>query len=117
MIQNAKIMAGCILLSGLLIMVCPIRLCIPINRVNEKSGGGKTKVLSDEESVEKVEKCEKTFKTIDERFQALRKEHVEKFHVPEEDAKFINDAEHEFIKQIDANFRKNVHTFFVKNKP
>ncbi len=63
------------------------------------------------------EEFAKAFKAIDERFQALRKEHVEKYHVPEEDAKFINDAEHEFIKQIDADFRKNVHLFFEKNKP
>ena len=63
------------------------------------------------------EEFEKAFKAIDERMLALRKEHVEKYHVPEEDVKVIVDSMNEFVKQINADFRKNVHMFFEQNKP
>ena len=58
----------------------------------------------------------KAFKAIDERLLAVRKEHVEKYHMPEEDAKFLCEAWMAFMNQFDKDLKNNIKLYFEKNK-
>ena len=62
------------------------------------------------------EEFSKALKAIDERMAALRQEHVNKHHMPAEDAQVIADAWMEFMNQVDRDFRKNVGLFFADHQ-
>lgn len=62
------------------------------------------------------EEFSKAFKAIDQRLIALKNEHVAKYNMPEEEAKFLAEAFMEFLKQVDKDYRKNVRLFFENHQ-
>ena len=60
------------------------------------------------------EEFAKAFKAINERMKARMNEVNGKYHTPEADAKVVNDALTEFLKQLDTDFKKNVKEQFAK---